>query len=48
VSDLTGQVIDVRRIDPTAGGARVFAGADPDAVVVGPDAVVAAKVPADL
>jgi 2-C-methyl-D-erythritol 4-phosphate cytidylyltransferase len=31
VSDLTGQVIDVRRIDPTAGGARLFAGAEPDA-----------------
>ena len=30
VSDLTGQVIDVRRIDPTAGGARLFAGAEPD------------------
>jgi hypothetical protein len=29
VSDLTGQVIDVRRIDPTAGGARLFAGAEP-------------------
>ena len=32
VSDLTGQVIDVRRIDPTAGGARLFASAEPDAV----------------
>jgi len=34
VSDLTGQVIDVRRIDPTAGGARLFADAEPDAVGV--------------
>jgi hypothetical protein len=34
VSDLTGQVIDVRRIDPTAGGARLFADAEPDAVAV--------------
>ena len=41
VSELTGQVIDVRRIDPTAGGARVFADAEPDAVVVD-------KVPADI
>jgi 2-C-methyl-D-erythritol 4-phosphate cytidylyltransferase len=41
VSDLTGQVIDVRRIDPTAGGARLFADAEPDAVVV-------REVPADM
>jgi len=41
VSDRTGQVIDVRRIDPTSGGARLFAGAEPEAVVAG-------EVPADI